>query len=88
MSATEGIKTSIMFDGKQEGFGKYRIQLTGEFLTKGAQAALGPKFEELLPESEAASGQTAKQKEAVKHNITGMGVLIKTKQVRGYSRDD
>ena len=50
----------IMFDGKQESVGKYRIQLRGEFLAKGAQAALGTKFEELLPESEAASGQTVK----------------------------
>ena len=78
MSATEETKTTTMFDGKQEGFGKYRIQLTGEFLTKGAQAALGPKFEELLLESEAVSGQTANQSEAVKHHITGMGILIKT----------
>ena len=47
-------------------------------MAKGAQVALGPKFEELLPESEAMSGQMAKQRGAVKHNITGMGVLIKT----------
>ena len=78
MSATKEIETLTMFDGKQESFGKYRLQLTREFCAKGAQAALGPKFKELLPESEAASGQTAKQKEAVKHNITGISVLIKT----------
>ena len=78
MSATKETKTPTVFNGKEQEFGKYRIQLRGEFLGKGAQAALGPKFEELLPESEAASGQTAKQREAVKHNITGMGILIKT----------
>ena len=60
MSAIKETKTSTIFDGKQESFGKYRIQLRGEFLVKGVQAALGPKFEELLPESEAASGQTVK----------------------------
>ena len=45
---------------------------------KGIQSALGPNFKEALPESEAASRQTVEQKEAVKHNISGMGVLIKT----------
>ena len=45
---------------------------------KGIQSAFGPSFKEALPESEAASRQTVEQKEAVKHNISGMGVLIKT----------
>ena len=78
MSAAEETKTTTVFNGKQEDFGKYRLQLRGEFCAKGIQAALGPKFKEALPASETASGQTAKQKEAVKHGITGMGVLIKT----------
>ena len=47
-------------------------------MTKGTQAALGPKFKDSLLESEDATSQTAKQKEAVKSNITGMGILIKT----------
>jgi hypothetical protein len=47
-------------------------------MTKGIQAALGPKFKEALPESEHATSQRAKQKEAVKSNIPGMGILIKT----------
>ena len=78
MSATKKTKMLTIFDGKQQSFGKYRIQLRGEALAKGSQAALGPQFGKLLLESEAASGQTAKQSEAVKHHITGMGILIKT----------
>ena len=78
MSAAEETKTTTVFNGKQEDFEKYRLLLRGEFCAKGIEAALGPKFKEALPASEAASGQTAKQKEATKHNITGMGVLIKT----------
>ena len=36
-------------------------QLSGEFLAKAAQAASGPKFGELLPESEATPSQMIKQ---------------------------
>ena len=78
MSAVKETKTTTVLNGKQEDFGKYRLLFRGEICAKGIQAALGPKFKEAFPASEAASGQTAKQKEALKHNITGMGVLIKT----------
>ena len=78
MSAAKEMKTTTVFNGKQEYFGKYRFLLRGEFCAKGLQAALGPKCKAALPASEAASGQTTKQKEAVKHNMTGMGILIKT----------
>ena len=54
------------------------MKLRREFCAKGIQAALGPKFKDLLPESKDETSQTAKQKEAVKRNIGGMGVLIKT----------
>ena len=67
-----------MFDGKQANYGKYRLKLRGEFCAKGIQAALGPKFKDLIPESEDVTSQTAKQKEGVKSNIGGMCVLIKT----------
>ena len=78
MSASEETKTTTMFNGKQQEYGTYRIQVKGEFMTKGIQAALGPTFVEALPASENASGQTAKQKEATKSNITGMGLLTRT----------
>ena len=78
MSAAEETKTTTVLNGKQADFNKYRLQLRGEFCVKGIQSALGPNFKEALPESEAASRQTVEQKEAVKHNISGMGVLIKT----------
>ena len=78
MSAAEETKTTTMFDGKQATYGTYIIQVKGEFMTKGTQAALGPKFKDSLLESEDATSQTAKQKEAVKSNMTGMGILIKT----------
>ena len=78
MSAAEETKTTTVFNEKQEDFGKYRLQLRGEFCAKGIKAAFGPKFKEALLASEATSGQNAKQKEALSHNITGMGVLIKT----------
>ena len=63
MSAAKETKTMTVFNGKQEDFGKYRVLLRGEFCAKGIQAALGPTFKEALPASEAASGQTVKQKE-------------------------
>ena len=44
MSTTKKMKTLTMFDEKQESFGKYKLQLRGEFCAKGAQASLGPKF--------------------------------------------
>ena len=78
MSAAEETKTTTVINGKQEDFNKYRLQLRGEFCVKGIQSALGPNFKEALPESEPASRQTVEQKEAVKHNISWMGVLIKT----------
>ena len=78
MSAAKETKTTTVFNGKQEDFNKYRLQLRGEFCVKGIQSALGPNFKEALPESEAASRQTVEQKEAVKHSISIMGVLIKT----------
>ena len=78
MSANDETKTTTVFDGKQESYGKYMMKLRGEFCAKGIQAALGPKFKDLLPESKDETSQTAKQKEAVKRNIGGMGVLIKT----------
>ena len=40
MSAAEETKTTTVFDGKQESNEKYRIQVRGEFTTKGIQAAL------------------------------------------------
>ena len=80
MSADEETQTTTVFDGKQENYGKYRLNLRGGFMTKGIQAALGPKFKDALPASEAASGQTTKEKEAAKHYITGMGVPIKTEK--------
>ena len=78
MSADDETKTTTVFDGKKENYGKYRLKLKGEFTTKGIQAALGPKFKEALPESKDATSQTAKQKETVKSNITGMGLLART----------
>ena len=69
MSADDETKTTTVFDGKQENYGKYRMKLRGEFCAKGIQAALGPKFKDVLPESEDATSQTVKQKEAVKSNI-------------------
>ena len=78
MSADDETKTTTVFDGKQENYGKYRMKLRGEFCAKGIQSALGPKFKDVLPESEDATSQTVKQKDAVKSNIGGMGVLIKT----------
>ena len=39
---------------------------------------MGTKFAELLFALENTPGQTAKQKEAVKSNITGIGLLIRT----------
>ena len=57
-------------------------------MTKGTQVELGPKFGDLLPASENASGQTAKQKEAVKNNMNGMGLYHQDKQVRGSVCDD
>ena len=78
MSAAEEIKTTMVFNGKQQHDGKYRIQVKGEFMTEGIQAALGPKFAESLLALENVSGQTAKQKKAVRNNITGMGLLIMT----------
>ena len=78
MSAAKETKTTTMFDGNQSGYVKYRIQLRGEFTTKGAEAALGPKFGDLLPTSKNASVQIAKQKEAVNSNISGIGLLVKT----------
>ena len=78
MSADNETKTTTVFDGKQANDGKYRLKLRGEFCAKGIQAALGPKFKDLLQESEDATSQTAKQKEVVKNNIEGMGVRIKT----------
>ena len=47
-------------------------------MVKGVQAVLGPKFGDLLPALESAFGQTEKQREAVKSNITVMGLLIRT----------
>ena len=78
MSAAEGTKTTTVFNGKQQEYGKYRIQAKGEFTMKGIQAALGPKFKDSLPEYEDTTSQTAKQKEGVKSNITRMGICIKT----------
>ena len=78
MSAAEETKTTTVFNGKQEDFGKYRLLLRGEFCAKGIQVALGPNFKEALPASETVSGQTLKEKEMIKHNISGMGALIKT----------
>ena len=49
-------------------------------MAKRAQTALGPTFGDLLPASENASSQTAKQKEVAKNNITRMCLLIKTKK--------
>jgi hypothetical protein len=48
--------------GKQLIYRKYRIQLKGEFMAKGVQGALRPKFRDLLPASENVSGQTASKK--------------------------
>ena len=78
MSADDETKTTTVFDGKQENYGKYRMKLRGEFCAKGIQSALGSKFKDVLPATEDATSQTVKQKEAVKSNIGGMGVLIKT----------
>ena len=78
MSADDETKTTTVFDGKQENYGKYRMKLRGEFCAKGIQSALGSKFKDVLPATEDATSQTVKQKEAVKSNIGGMGILIKT----------
>ena len=68
MSADNGTKTTMVFDGKQANYGKYRLKLRGEFCARGIQVALGLKFKDVLPESEDAISQTAKQKEVVKSN--------------------
>ena len=35
MSAAKETKTTTVFNGKQPEYGKYRIQVKGEFMTKG-----------------------------------------------------
>ena len=77
-SADDETKTTTVLDGKQEKYEKYRLKLSGEFTTKGIQAALGLKFKDLLLETKDATSQSANQKKAVKSNIMGMGVLVKT----------
>jgi hypothetical protein len=77
MSATEETRMTTTFDGKQANYGMFRTQIKGEFMAKGIQAALGLNFKDELPASEGASSQSKKEIEAVKNNITGMGLLIR-----------
>lgn len=64
--------------GKQANYGMFTTQLKGDSMGKGTKAALGSKFKDVLLAPEKASGQTAKQRETVKGNITGMGLIIRT----------
>ena len=78
MSAAEKTKTTTVFDRKLQHYQRYSILVKGEFITKEVQVALGPEFAKAFLASENVSGQTAKQKEAIKSNITGMGLLTRT----------
>ena len=75
MNATEESRTTTTFDGKKENYGVFSSQLLGEFMKKGIHRTLGPNFKDELPASENASGQSTKEKNAVKDNITAMGCI-------------
>jgi hypothetical protein len=76
MIATKYTKITTTFDGKQKNYRMYISQLKGTFMVKVIQGTLAENFKEDLPASEKASCQNAKQKEAVKQNIMGMGIIL------------
>jgi hypothetical protein len=68
-------KVSRTFDGSQKKFPMFMTWLKGILMYKGIVHIMKESFKEVLPASENESRQNADQKQAVKDNQIGMGIL-------------